>query len=776
MTHDPSIPHGDPPENRLLPHHLEQLTQGSGIAPEIIEARSYRSIHGEGSYAELKALGFNRQQARLYPGLLVPVLGIDGQPVLYQFKPDAPRLDKDGKAIKYETPAKAAMRLDMGISQQQLLKDPNLPLWITEGIKKDDALQTHGLCSVGLLGVYNFKGRNPYGGITFLAEWDDIALNGRQVRIVFDNDVMRKSQVHGALKHLTERLQRRGAHIEAVYLPTEGGHKIGVDDYLKDHTVEELEGCIEATRPAPEPAKPKMELLREAPKQITRPLTLLDGHAYAATWLWVRTTITEERDKSGDIVTLPTPKRSEGRMLFVVRDDGQLFGGVDDPTVKPWDDLGLTVHLPEIPEDSRLWSTAGVIQYRRGHRPDAIETFRKMVAVVDHFMDFKRSLASQELMCELTACSIMATYFLGAFSVIGYLWPNGDKGSGKTQYLLMFCEMAYLGQVILAGASYATLRDLADYGATLAFDEAERIMDRKNGDPEKQGLLLAGNRRGSTVPVKEMTGSKIWRTRHINTFCPRLFAAIRLPDEVLMSRTITIPLLRSTDEERANRDPLDHEIWPHDRRELIDELWALGLAHLPTLRKYEKTAIQKAQLNGRNLEPWRAIMAVAAWLDAQDTTGELQQLNIDEENGETAERHGLLHRLERLSMAYQGERSDLEAHDPVRLLILALVEMATGYLRFGVSLMEFETSELVEHINRIAKDQEVVDGDEKVTNARRIGWLLKRLRFQKATPGKTRKRWKTTAAEIISLARAYGMTVSLGENDKNDENGETATA
>jgi hypothetical protein len=764
----------------LLPHHLAQLLDESGISQEIIEARGYRSIHGEGSYAELKALGFSKPQCRLAPGLLVPILGINGQPVLYQFKPDTPRLNHEGKPIKYETPAKAGMRLDMGVGQQEGLKDPERDLWITEGIKKEDALRSHGLYAVGLLGVYNFKGRNPYGGITFLADWDDVALNGRQVRIVFDNDVMRKSQVHGALKHLTERLQRREAHIEAVYLPTEGGHKIGVDDYLLTHTVTDLEGCIEAQRPAPEPAKPKMELLREAPKQLTRPLMLIDGRAYAATWLWVRTTITEERDRHGEIVTLPMPKKSEQRMLFVVRDDGQLFGEVDDSGVKPWAELGLTVHLPEIPEDSRLWSTAGVVRYRRGDRPDSIETFRKIVAVVDHFMDFKRSLASQESMCELTACSIMATYFLGAFSVIGYLWPNGDKGSGKTQYLLMFGEMAYLGQVILAGASYATLRDLADYGATLAFDEAERIMDRKNGDPEKQGLLLAGNRRGSTVPVKELTGSKIWRTRHINTFCPRLFAAIRLPDEVLMSRTITIPLLRSTDEERANRDPLDHEIWPYDRRQLIDDLWALGLAHLPTLRTYEKTAIQKAQLNGRNLEPWRAILAVAAWLDSQDSHEELQQLDIDldidDENGETAKRHGLLHRLERLSMAYQGERSDLEAHDPVRLLILALAEMATGYLRFGVSLMEFETSELVEHINRVAKDQEVVDGDEKVTNARRIGWLLKRLRFQKATPGKTRKRWKTTTAEIISLARAYGMTVSLGENDKNGENGETATA
>jgi hypothetical protein len=75
-----NISHGDSPENRLLPHHLEQLTQGSGISLEIIQARGYRSIHGPGSYSELKAVNFNKAQCHLAPGLLVPVLGIDGTP------------------------------------------------------------------------------------------------------------------------------------------------------------------------------------------------------------------------------------------------------------------------------------------------------------------------------------------------------------------------------------------------------------------------------------------------------------------------------------------------------------------------------------------------------------------------------------------------------------------------------------------------------------------------------------------------------------------------
>jgi hypothetical protein len=56
--------------------------------------------------------------------LLVPSLDIDGQPVLYQFRLDTPQLAKDGKPIEYETPAKAAMRLDMGGGERYALETP----------------------------------------------------------------------------------------------------------------------------------------------------------------------------------------------------------------------------------------------------------------------------------------------------------------------------------------------------------------------------------------------------------------------------------------------------------------------------------------------------------------------------------------------------------------------------------------------------------------------------------------------------------------------------
>ena len=118
------------------------------------------------------------------------------------------------------------MRLDFGVDQQEDLKNPAMRLWITEGVKKADAGRSQGLCIVSLLGVYSFRGRNDYGGLTTLGEWEEIALNnGRQVLICFDSDVTRKPEVRIALGRLKKWLETKGAKVTIVYLPEGEGRK-----------------------------------------------------------------------------------------------------------------------------------------------------------------------------------------------------------------------------------------------------------------------------------------------------------------------------------------------------------------------------------------------------------------------------------------------------------------------------------------------------------------------------------------------------------------------
>jgi hypothetical protein len=314
--------------------------------------------------------------------------------------------------------------------------------------------------------------------------------------------------------------------------------------------------------------------------------------------------------------------------------------------------------------------------------------------------------------------------------------------------------MAYLGMVILAGGSYASLRDLADYGATLAFDDAENVMDLKRGDPDKRTLLLAGNRRGAVITIKEPVGKRGWVTRHINAFCPRLFSAIRLPDAVLGSRAIVIPLVRSAVQRTANADPCDPDAWPCDRRRLIDDLWAVGLTSLPRLRVHDVRAAAQARLSGRNLEPWRAILAVALWLQ--------------EEHGVA----GLYGRLEALSVAYQSERADLEADNLTRLAILALRAMSAVY---PGDVFTFKTAELAERVNALAEERELVPAEgEKFTNTKRLGKLLSRLRLTKARDA-NKKGWTATRGEVRTLAVSYGLaSVATETNGINGTNGKTA--
>src|SRR5690606_359356 len=102
----------------------------------------------------------------------------------------------DGKLLKYETPSKSRMVLDVPPVVLPNLRDPSIPLFITEGARKADAGASAGLCSIALLGVWNWRGTNEQGGKMALADWESIALNGREVYIVFDSDVMTKPPVN----------------------------------------------------------------------------------------------------------------------------------------------------------------------------------------------------------------------------------------------------------------------------------------------------------------------------------------------------------------------------------------------------------------------------------------------------------------------------------------------------------------------------------------------------------------------------------------------------
>ncbi len=189
----------------LSPDHRRMVLVESGVSPEVAWARGYRTVETK---AGLGRLGFSGPQCNP-PGLLVPIHSPLGEISSYQFRPDLPRIGKDGRPIKYETPRGSRMVLDVHPFAREKLGDPSVPLLVTEGIKKGDALVSRGLCAVALLGVGSWRGTNDRGGKVALPEWELIALNGRRVYLVFDSDVMTKPQVHAALARLKAFLEAK---------------------------------------------------------------------------------------------------------------------------------------------------------------------------------------------------------------------------------------------------------------------------------------------------------------------------------------------------------------------------------------------------------------------------------------------------------------------------------------------------------------------------------------------------------------------------------------
>jgi RecA-family ATPase len=225
--------------NRVSDAHRQELEQGSGIDPEVIAERAYFSIPAHLVEKHLTQ-AFAASQRRA--GLIIPLWDVTGNMVSFQLKPDEPRI-VNGKPVKYETAAKRPQCIDVHPRVRPNLTDPGIPLWITEGAKKADAAISHGVaCIVSLQGVYGWRGRNATGGKTALTDWEDIALDHRDVILAFDSDCMTKPSVRDALQRLTSFLTRRGAEVRYCLLPPlPDGSKCGLDDFLvRGGTVRDL--------------------------------------------------------------------------------------------------------------------------------------------------------------------------------------------------------------------------------------------------------------------------------------------------------------------------------------------------------------------------------------------------------------------------------------------------------------------------------------------------------------------------------------------------------
>jgi len=105
-------------------------------------------------------------------------------------------------------------------------------LIFVEGEKKAITGISGGYYCVGLGGVWCWRSKGKP-----LSQWEMIKFLGRHVYIVFDSDIVDKSEVQRAEREFAAYLKLRGANVKRIRLPDlcGDGNKTGLDDFLVHH-------------------------------------------------------------------------------------------------------------------------------------------------------------------------------------------------------------------------------------------------------------------------------------------------------------------------------------------------------------------------------------------------------------------------------------------------------------------------------------------------------------------------------------------------------------
>ncbi|MBM3301216.1 MAG: DUF3854 domain-containing protein, partial [Deltaproteobacteria bacterium] len=409
--------------------------------------------------------------------------------------------------------------------------NPQVPLWITEGSKKADALASKGACAISVSGVWGFKGKNQFGGITFLTDWDYIALKGRTVYLAFDSDIVTKEPVRKALEHIGEHLRRKGAAVHIIQLPQlEGQTKTGIDDYLLSYSLQDAERL--AGDFTVEEAEDK--------NRFVSGFVLLDGTV-------------------GEMVVSSDDERS-----FMIVANGLVRKAYQYETPKvtylPTNDLlvGEVVHFAStaVPYDSQ-----GLL-------------FQDIRSFVHRYLELQPDFE------EITSLYVLLTWVYEFAPSIPYLRVIGDWGTGKTRFLQVAGAICFR-PIFASGATTPApiFRILEQFRGTLVLDEAD-FRDSASWS-EMVKLLNNGYRPGMPVLRADKENGK-WYPRSYQVFGPKLIST-RFPfkDEALESRCLTSEMLPLT------RDDIPRVLPPSFDNEVNDlraKLLTFRLANLTRLK------------------------------------------------------------------------------------------------------------------------------------------------------------------------------------------------
>ncbi len=612
-------------QNNLHPLHLQDLRK-SGVSDQtVIEAGIVTVPPGDIN----REVGYSDPSIR--SAYRIPYPGLDGYSRLKLFYHDG---QGQGKP-RYIQKKGSQNHLYIPHGATDTLQNTSIPLYIAEGEKKVLKAWQEGFPCVAMGGLHSWsKGDEEK---TLIEDFDLIALDGRTVYLVPDNDWLapndqgERKNLRQAVLGLAYRLIDRGAKVSVVKLPA--GPDKGVDDFLCSHTAEEFKALpaekirkltIEEAISAITGDTP-FEDTRELIKRMSAVTSETEQEAYIRK-LSKKTGISRRRllkdiqrhvpaepEETGEcVIAHPAYEVNnmfssvgfkekvvvEGRIrekpLFIISHDGSF-----SLTREPLFILGNVKIVFEVEgrilKDLREKWDKGMVEAFLKHPETPKGVYREIKETLKAYIEFQR-----EGHYGLVAAWIIATYFARCFHAVCFLFFYGKKQSGKSR-VLDFLERLSFNSVKVKGVSTASLADSVDgVRGTFLVDQAELLSSLKY--QELLGMLTdsytigGGKRRVVDFKNKER------RLREFETYGFKGFASTRDIDSDLKDRCILVPMVRA---EKEYPYPEAHlPIW----KELRDKLYRLSLTRWPDVRQLYPGAGMRVKQRVREL--WRPLETV----------------------------------------------------------------------------------------------------------------------------------------------------------------------
>lgn len=203
-----------------------------------------RSGLDEADYRKMKLLPCDEDEAEAVLGssfatfgYVMPYFDINNKPIeSIRFKFLEELRNQSNKVVKYSQPKGSEPKLYFPpcIKWAKLLKDSSIPITFTEGEKKAYKACKEGIPTIGLGGVWSFKSKRLRKPL--IDDFKNIELPGRKILLCFDNDSRSNEDVMRALRAFAKELSNHGAEVFSKNLPFNPYQKIGLDDYLLEHS------------------------------------------------------------------------------------------------------------------------------------------------------------------------------------------------------------------------------------------------------------------------------------------------------------------------------------------------------------------------------------------------------------------------------------------------------------------------------------------------------------------------------------------------------------